>query len=487
MSDTKRHKVLHVTVEMAPFEKQGGLGDVLGALPKSLVRSGVDARVLLPAFPGVIEKVKKHGLKCERLPEKVHAAIDWRVYSASVLKVDAGAPVYILEQDELFTDPKVYPSEMSADSMIPFVFLSYAALELPKAAGWTPEIYHVHDWSAAILPIALRWHRHYKKMAEAFDIVLMLHNMAHQGIVDPSMIESWGLEPGAFSLDGMEFYGQANILKGAALASDAIIAVSPHYSWDIQTFDGGFGLHGVFSSLRSRLTGILNGIDYDVWSPEKDDVIPAHFSADSLGGKSICRARLLEHCGWKDDGKPILLFVGRLVQQKGVDIMLRMYETGMLDHCRAIVVGSGGLEYSSWADYLRKIRPDAFWSLTQFDEDLAHLAYAGADILIMPSLFEPCGLSQLIAMSYGTIPVVRNTGGLADTVIDFDSSPDGTGFIFSDYSSDELARATYRAITAFHDKDRWGTVMSNAMNADFSWDASTKAYISVYDRLKNGG
>lgn len=483
-----RHNVLNVTVEMAPLIKLGGLGDVLASLPKTLNKSGaVDARVLLPAFPGAVERARSAGHPVRDLGKDVHAAIDWRVWSASILEADVdGVKVYLLEQPELFGDPKVYPSSLTKDSLLPFVFLSYAALELPKVIGWTPDIYHVHDWSAAILPIALKWHKHYREMAEGFDIVLMIHNLAHQGLFDPSLIESWGLDRDAFSINGLEFYGQANLLKGAALSSDAVVAVSPHYSWDIQTYDGGFGLHGVFSDIRNRLSGILNGIDYDIWSPAKDKLLPARFSAKDLSGKRTCREHFFKMCGWPDDGRPALLFVGRLVQQKGVDIMLRMLEDRLSSGLRAAVIGSGVGEYESWCEYLRRIHPETFWCFSGFDEKTAHLAYAGADMLMMPSLFEPCGLSQMIAMSYGTIPIVRNTGGLADSVIDFDGSPDGTGFIFSDYSSEELSHAVDRAIGAFYDKPRWDVVMKNAMKADLSWTSSTKAYIALYDKLKNG-
>jgi starch synthase len=284
----------------------------------------------------------------------------------------------------------------------------------------------------------------------------------------------------------MEFYGQANILKGGILASDAITTVSPHYSWDIQTPDGGFGLHGLFGSLRGKLTGILNGIDYDVWRPDVDSELPANFSVNDLSGKAACRKKLFEMCGWADDGKPVALFVGRLVQQKGVDILLTALERMLGESCRAVVIGSGLGQYEEWVRELKRSYPDCFWGFVGFGEDIAHLAYAGADMLLMPSLFEPCGLSQMIAMSYGTVPVARCTGGLADSVIDFDGSPDGTGFLFSDYSADELAQATFRAIAAFSDKSRWNTVIKNAMMSNFSWAASTDAYINLYDNLVSG-
>jgi starch synthase len=480
-------KVLHITPEMAPFAKQGGLGDVLGALPKAMVAHGVDARVLMPAFPGVVESVKKNGYPISRLPEKIYAALDWKVYSSAVLQVDVdGLSVYLLEQPELFNNPKIYPMSLNLETVMPFAFLSMAGLELPGAAGWKPDIIHVHDWFTSILPIALRWHRHYRAMRPDYDVVLTVHNLAYQGVIEQSVLAAWGLTSEAFSMDSMEFYGQANILKGGIIASDAVTTVSPRYSWDIQTPDGGFGLHGLFKSLRGKLTGILNGIDYEVWHPDIDAALPARYSADDMSGKAVCKKHLLERCGWSDDGRPIVLFVGRLVQQKGVDILFTSIERMLGESCRAVVIGSGLSQYEDWARELADLHPDNFWCFIGFGEDLAHLAYAGSDILLMPSLFEPCGLSQMIAMAYGTVPVIRNTGGLSDSVIDFDGSPDGTGFIFSDYTAEELAQAAYRAIDAFGDKNRWFAVVRNAMTADFSWATSTGAYIGLYDNLRNG-
>jgi starch synthase len=487
MSEIRNRKVLHVASEMAPLAKEGGLGDVIGSLPKAMKRKGIDARVILPAFPGVMENVKKHGYASSALPERIYVALNWRVYSAGVTEVDVdGVPVYLLDQPELFSDPRIYPMSLNLETVMPFAFLSYAALELSGCTGWKPDIIHVHDWSSAILPIALRWHKHYKAARADYDVVLTIHNLAYQGIIDPSVLAAWGLTNEAFSLDSMEFYGQVNILKGGIVASDAVTTVSPHYSWDIQTQDGGFGLHGLFGTLRSKLTGILNGIDYDVWHPDIDVMIPAKYRPDDISGKLKCRKKLFEICEWVDDGRPVALFVGRLVQQKGVDILLTALERMLGDNCRAIVIGSGLPQYEEWAGELKRAYPDRFWCFVGFGDDIAHVAYAGADILLMPSLFEPCGLSQMIAMAYGTIPVVRNTGGLADSVIDFDGSPDGTGFIFSDYSAEELAQAAYRAIDAFDDKSRWSVVIRNAMRANFSWATSTEAYISLYDNLRSG-
>lgn len=485
--DERSLRVLHVTTEMAPLAKLGGLGDVLGALPKTQRKDGVDARVLLPCYPGVMERVKKEGYRGEKLSRTLNVALNWRVYTANVWRIDAaGVWVYLLEQPELFTNPSIYPYALLPETVLPFVFLSQAALELPAVAEWEPHVLHAHDWPAAVLPISLKWHRHYKCMAANYDVVITVHNLAHQGIVDPELLSAWGLEEGAFSIEGLEFYGQANLLKGGLLAADAVTAVSPHYSWDIQTQDGGFGLHGVFSSMRNKLTGILNGIDYDVWNPRTDSSLPANFDASDMSGKAVCRRKLLEMAKMPVDDKPVLTFVGRLVQQKGVDILLEALDWILIDNCRVVLIGAGSQQYEEMAREFQSSYPEHSWCCTDFNEELAHLAYAGSDMLLMPSLFEPCGLSQMIAMAYGTVPIVRSTGGLSDSVIDFDTSPDGTGFLFSDYSADELCQAMYRAFNAFEDKPRWNQVVKNAMKADFSWTASAKAYIDLYNNLRNG-
>lgn len=480
-------KILHVTPEMAPFAKQGGLGDVLGALPSALKQLGLDARVLLPAYPGVLEKCKDLQLSVKKKIKRVHIALNYRVYSATLYQVDFnGVPVYLLEQKDLFINPNIYPIDMNEQTALPFIFLSLAGLELSFVLNWNPHIFHVHDWPTAGLPSALRWHRYYGMNTANVDTVITIHNLAHQGIVDSSALVGWGFDKSAYSIQGLEFYGQSNLLKGGILASDAITTVSPNYSWDIQTADGGFGLHGVLSENRNKLYGVLNGIDYDIWNPMKDKSIPAPFSKNDLSGKKKCKKKLMELCGWADDNKPLLVFVGRLVEQKGIDILLPALDWLLVENCRMILVGAGQAYYGDQIKSFAEKYRDYFCSYTEFSEEMAHLAYAGGDILIMPSLFEPCGLSQMIAMSYGTVPVVRATGGLADTVIDFDGSTDGTGFLFSDYSAAELSDAVFRAIKAYNNREKWGQLVSNCMQADFSWAASAQIYNQLYQALRDG-
>ena len=480
-------KVLHVSPECTPLAKKGGLGDVAGALPKALRKNGVDARVLMPAWPGVLDNAHELGILPSRPFATISTAINWRSLSAKVWRVNLdGVPVYILENDEIFSNGDIYPEDMNAESAVPMIFLSYASLELAHAANWKAQIIHAHDWPSAIIPSALRWHRYYSSMAGEYDTVYTIHNIAHQGLFHRECLNGWGIAPEALSAFGpgsLEFYGMVNLMKGAINTAEAITTVSPSFSWNIQTPEGGFGLDGVTSANRYKLRGILNGIDYDVWNPKTDALIPEHYSAKDLSGKKICRSKLMKELGWEDDGRPLLVSVGRLTEQKGVDIMLDALERFLPDHVYALIIGSGNDYYNRRLEDFRERHDDSVRTVMAFDEQKAHSAYAAGDILLMPSLFEPCGLSQLIAFAYGTIPVARVTGGLADTVIDADGSQDGNGFLFRDYSIDELEQAIHRALWAKGNEERWHGIMLNAMNSDFSWDNSAKEYVKLYNDI----
>ncbi len=477
-------KVLHIAPECSPLAKKGGLGDVVGTLPKALRNQSIDARVLLPAWPGVIEKAGSMGkLKKEPLGE-ISVALNWRAYTASVLEAEVnGLHIYLLDQPELFSDPCIYPEKLDAETVLPFIFLSLAPFELLRLTKWKPQFLHAHDWTTAPVSAALKWHRYYSYFNGDYDTVFTIHNLAFQGIIDHSVLDGWGFTPKAFSnldMDSMEFFGQLNMMKGAITTTEAFTTVSPSYSWDIQTPNGGLGLDGVIVAHRNKLRGIINGIDYEVWDPKSDPLLPVNFSIDEMDGKGECRKTLLKECGWKEDKRPLLIFVGRLTEQKGIDIMLDALRPFLTNKVRCVIVGSGNDFYTRKLREFQKEYPDSVYAVLEFNEEKAHLAYAGGDILLMPSLFEPCGLSQLIAFAYGTIPVARATGGLADTVIDADGSPDGTGFLFKDFSQDELGKAIERAILAQKDASRWESIIKNAMSSDFSWDNSAKAYAELY-------
>lgn len=480
-------KVLHVASELAPLKKTGGLGDIAAALPKALRALGADARAVLPAWSGVLDEASERGYLRKKSLGRLSVALNYRPYSARVWKVVCeGVPVYILEQPELFGADNIYPDGIGADAALPFIFLSLAALELPETVGWKPQFMHAHDWQAAALPAALRWHKYYAPRSNSdYDTIFTIHNIAHQGIFEHSGLEGWGFSSEAFNAansGSMEFYGHLSLMKGALTSCEAITTVSPRYSLEIQTPDYGFGLDGVIRDCNRKLGGILNGIDRDIWNPANDMLIAKNYDADNLSGKEACRSALLKRLCWQDDGRPLLAFIGRLAEQKGVDILLEALRT-LTEDARLIVLGSGSAYYNNRLEHMERDMPDALYNFNGFSEELAHMVYAGSDIFLMPSLFEPCGLSQLIACAYGTVPVARATGGLADTVLDVEESRDGNGFLFCDYSADALLGAVKRARRAWGERDAWQEIMRSAMKKDFSWEASARRYIELYNDI----
>jgi len=478
-------KVLHVSPEMAPLSKIGGLGDVTGSLPKALQQLGLDVRVLTPAWPGALEKASRKGLTPRLEHEHLAIALGSRAIEGRLWStVLSGVHVYLLEQEELFCDPAIYPSSLDAETIRPFAFLALAALELAAKTGWEPDILHVHDWAAALVPVFSRWHRYWGDRPRKNATVLTIHNLAHQGIVEAEVIEQWHLKPEAFRLEGLEYYGKVNCLKGGILASDAVTTVSPTYAREIMTHEFGSGLEGLLSSVRDKVSGILNGIDPDDWNPTKDPSIPCTFGPDDTSGKADCKRGLLSRFEWPDDGRPVISFVGRLFHQKGIDLLLGALPDLARHRVRLVVIGTGEKEYEDRLKEAARRFGKTLGLRLAYDEGFARLAYAGSDIFLMPSAFEPCGLSQLIALRYGTIPVVRATGGLADTIVDTDESSEGYGFVFNEFSASALLEAVYRAIKAYRDTKRWRNIVEKAMRQDFSWTRSAQTYQTLYESLR---
>ncbi len=478
--------VLHVTPEMAPLSKIGGLADVAGSLPAALRENGVDARVLTPAWSGVMRRLAELG--CPVGPEKspVCVPLQWRAWCGSLRgTVVEEVPVYLLEHPLLFEDPAIYPVELDRASALPFAFLSLAALEPVFPGGWMPDIIHVHDWASCIVPAALKWHRYYSILPEKPATALTIHNIAHQGKLPIDVLDEWGMGPGAYGLDGLEFFGEVNLLKGGITAADVITTVSPSYVGEILTPEFGEGLENVLGYRREKVTGVLNGLDTRSWDPSKDPSLPARFAPGNMKGKKTCRESFVEKCGWKDCEGPLMVSVGRLVRQKGMDLVLESLDGILEEGARLAVIGTGDPALEKAFSKVSAARPDRFFFRPAFDENLARLAYAGGDIFLMPSLFEPCGLSQMIAMRYGTIPVARKTGGLGDTISDVDEHPDGTGFLFGEYSAEALVGAVARSRVRFSAPRQWSAIRKRCMEGDFSWKSSARAYAVLYESLIN--
>lgn len=451
----------------------------MGSLPKALDAVGVDAQVVTPAWKGVIQKVRDSGCKISTYPCRVSAAYGHRVYDARVHQAQISGVTICFLESELY-ECDIYPRELDERTVKPFAVFCLQALELEKVTGWSPDIFHCHDWTSAFLSCALAWHAHYRHQTKKS--VLTLHNVAYQGIFTPgSFLSDSGLQGDGFTMRGFEFFGYINLLKGGIVAADAVTTVSPRYAWEIQTYESTQSLSGVIHDHRNKLRGILNGIDVDYWDPSKDSLIPECYSLDSISGKGVCRKELLKRAEFDAAYEgPLVVSVSRLVEQKGFDIILPALHQVRELGAKFIFLGSG----HQWIeDALRRFSvdyQDSICFFSGYDEPLAHLLYAGGDIYLMPSLFEPCGLSQLIAMRYGTVPVVREVGGLIDTVIDADTEGGGNGFSFISYDTQGLLWSLERAVSRFSDSKAWSAIRSKGMKEDFSWQRSAVLYRDLY-------
>ena len=486
--NSRQMRVLHVSPEFAPFSKVGGLADVVGSLPPALRSQGVDCRVYTPAWKGVLDYVRDKGYPLTRLSRKAEMVFRWNILRGTVWKsCSEGVPVYFLDLPSLFGTETIYPRNLTPDTVLPFLFLSLSALDLPEASRWRPDIFHCHDWGTAPLSAALAWHHHYRYQSERYRTVFTIHNLAHQGLLPLDSLREWGLADDAGRIDSMEFFSYGNLLKGALLASSAITTVSPTYAREIQTRGGGEGLGGVLSALGPKVTGILNGLDVNYWNPAADPLLPARYSREDMAGKALCRKELFSRAGWEQDDHPLFVSVGRMAEQKGFSLLLPALEEISQKKWRIFFLGTGEPEYEKGLEEAARRWPGSVHSVIGYDEPLAHLAYAGGDFFLMPSRFEPCGLSQLIALRYGTVPVVRSTGGLADTVRPFPEEG-GNGITFSDYTPGALLSAMDEAAGLFTEqKEEYTELQKKGMGQDFSWDASAPLYKELYVSILRKG
>lgn len=482
MPDRQNLRVLFVGTEISPFSKVGGLGDVVGSLPKALRQAGVEVCVVTPAWPGVLQKVREAGHKITTCSQRVRTSYAWKVVDAAVHRVDIdGVPVYLLESDDY--SGAMYPWDLNFRTIRPFAVFCMQALELEAVIGWKPDIFHCHDWATAYLPCALAWHRHYRSANRKS--VLTLHNAAYQGIFAPgAFFEESGLDPACFNMWNLEFYGQVNLLKGGVVSSSAVTTVSPRYAWEIQTFESTQAFSGVLYDQRHKLRGILNGLDLDYWNPATDPLLPECYSLSSPAGKTACRRELLKNTDFDPNYTgPLVVCVSRLVEQKGFDIILPALKQIPELGAKFIFLGSGHRWIENAFREAAATYRDSLCFFPGYNEPLAHLLYAGGDIYLMPSLFEPCGLSQMIAMRYGTVPVVREIGGLRDTVTDADAEGGGNGFTFQTYDTQGMIWSLRRAIERFSNAKAWSKIQSRGMREDFSWNKSALLYKNLYESI----
>jgi len=475
-------RVLFATPEAAPFVKTGGLGDVAGALPAALRALGADVRLLMPAYRGVAAKVGA-------TREVGQLARTAGAPPARILEGSApnGVPVLLVDCPAFFDRPGgPYQDERGGDHVdnaFRFGLLSRVAAAIGTSASpipWRAEVVHANDWQTALAPAYLR----YAPGVAAASIVT-IHNLAFQGIFAPGVMPLLGLPPESFSIDGVEYYGQMSFLKGGLFFADAITTVSPNYAREIQSEPLGFGLQGLLAARRDVLHGILNGIDTAAWDPARDPLIPSHFSAAKLAAKAGNKVALRKRFALDaDPAVPVLTMVSRLTDQKGVDLLLESLADILALPAQVAIVGTGEPAYERLLQTLAKRNPGRMGVVIGFDEALAHLAEAGADIFLMPSRFEPCGMNQMFSQRYGTVPVVHATGGLADSVTDTTpaSLADGTatGFVFHSPKSAAFFAAVRRAVQAWGRRELWARLQRNGMARDFSWTASAQRYLTLY-------
>lgn len=469
-------KILIAASEAVPYAKTGGLADVTGALLKEYGSMKIDARLVLPLYRGI---EKNFSLMDTGANIKVPLGDGYQ--RGRILK--AGNSAYFLKCDEFFDREDLYgtPYGDYPDNAERFIFFSRGILEACKAVKFRPDVIHCNDWQTGLVPLYLKTVYRTDRFFDKTSAVLTVHNLGYQGVFPISTMPLTGLDWALFTPEGMEFYGKVNFLKAGLVSADLITTVSINYAKEILTREYGFGLDGVLRKRASVLKGIINGIDYKEWDPAKDELIFKNYSIKNIAGKEECKRQLLKECALPSIDKPLACVVSRLSSQKGIDILVESIEGIISSNVNLIVFGKGDeIFHKKLTDAAKKYRGRAYIKLG-FQNEFAHRIYAGSDIFLMPSRYEPCGLGQLIAMRYGTVPVARKTGGLADTVSDYDTLKEkGTGFLFSDYTPSAFLDCLKRAVCVYADKVKWKKLVANAMRTDFSWKSSAKKYIEYY-------
>jgi starch synthase len=474
-------KVLFVSSEVAPFRKTGGLADVAGALPKALARRGIDVRVVMPLYQGM------RWNEFERLDGAVEVPMYFGTARAGVrLTTLPGSqvPIYFLEHHQYYDRPFVYgpPGQGYSDNLERFVFLARASLELTKALGWVPDVAHANDWQTALVPVYLNTVE-WGKPLHGTSSVFTVHNLAYQGNQGGGAHFITGLGWEHFNPSEFEHFGDFNPLKAALVHSSMLSTVSPTYAREIQTPEFGCGLDGVLAARSRDLRGILNGIDVDTWNPARDPHLPVRFDRDQLARKAACKAALQREMGLPERPEvPLFGVVSRLTPQKGLDILAFSLERLLAWDLQLVVLGSGDPEAERFFASMTARRGDKIRAFIGFDDGLSHRIEGGSDFFIMPSRFEPCGLNQMYSLRYGTLPLVRATGGLADTVQTYDEGTgQGTGFVFKDLTPDALANTVGWALSTYHDRPEHILQMRRrAMEQDFSWERAAAQYEQLY-------
>jgi len=479
-------KILFVTSEATPFAKTGGLADVAGSLPRALRQLGHDVRVILPCH----RSAERSGVSLRKGRKSVEVTLDGTAYRGSLKQASYdGVPFWFIDCPEFFDREQLYGTAEGdyADNSLRFGFFCRAVLEMIKRLDFRPDVIHIHDWQASFIPALLRTELRHNPFYSSIATLLTIHNLGYQGNFPLDSIRQLGLDSSLGSAQGMEYFGNISALKGGINYSDVINTVSPTYCTEIQSTEQGHGFDGILRDREEDLHGIINGLDRRSWDPALDTALPTSFSTENLNGKRACKRSLQKELGLElRHDVPIVALVSRLDRQKGIDLVEKIWVELLTRDIQFILLGSGSHESMAFWEGQAGKQPGKFSINLGFDEKLSHRIYAASDLLLVPSRYEPCGLTQMIALTYGALPVVRNTGGLADTVLDVTAQPrQGYGFVFENSAADELLATIDRALQIYPQRSRWLTLVKRGMSQDFSWNKSAQQYQELYTKARN--
>ncbi len=476
-------KIVIASSESFPLMKTGGLADAVGSLGNALADRGHEVSLFIPGYPAA--RAQPKAAAAERVLQlKIEMGDQFLSGDIRTFSPRENLRVYLVCREEYFDRSAAYGNGERdyEDNAERFIFFCKAAVETVRLLNLQPDIVHAHDWQAALLPLLLRETERRLGATLALKTVFTIHNIAYQGLFPASVFPRMNLPEELNSIDGLEYYGQVNLLKAGILFADRVTTVSPSYAHEIQTPEFGCGLEGVVQSRSGDIVGLLNGVDTAIWNPATDPLLPARYSAGDLTGKVECRAALLRGCGFDPRFKGAIFgMVCRLVEQKGLDLVLGNESFFLREDCRLVVLGAGDKRYEEALRALQARAPGRVVLQARLDEEMSHLIEAGSDFFLMPSLFEPCGLNQMYSQVYGTVPIVSRVGGLADTVTDADAEPQaGTGLSCMPTSA-SLGDALVRALRLFRDRPRYAAVQARGMARNFSWARAAEGYERLYE------
>lgn len=475
-------KILYATAEAAPFIKTGGLGDVAGALPKELVKQGVDIRVVLPFYTQIAKEYRDAAEDLVYFYMSVGPK--WVYCGIKTLELD-GVTYYFVDNQDYFNRAGLYGEWDDGER---FGFFSMAIIEMMEKIGFIPDVVHVNDWQTAMVPALLVDKYHWVKALQGIRKVITIHNILFQGVFPQEILSNvFGTGYNIFHEAGVAYYDNVNYLKGGINFSDIVTTVSPSYAEEIQTAEFGEGLEGTLQYNAWKIKGIINGIDYDINNPETDTKIPYHYTANNLEGKTLNKKALQERLGLPvDESIPLIGAVSRLTSQKGFQLIEeKMFELMTTRQVQIVILGTGEERFENSFRHFEHTFPEKCRAVIDFDVTLAQQIYSGADMFLMPSAFEPCGLSQMISMRYGTIPIVHEVGGLKDTVNPYNQvTGEGNGFSFWGFNGYNLLGTLYRALDVYEKQPQnWEKIMNQAMASNFSWTQPAKDYLTLYKSL----